>query len=100
MLGIGLGVFMSTIDSSIVNISLPTLAKSFHTSFSTIQWVVLSYTLILTSMMLGISRLGDMLGKKRLYNMGLFIFTVGSLLCGTAPTVETVEKVGESILKP
>ena len=88
MLGIGLGTLMATIDASIVNISLPTLAGIFHTNFATIQWVVLSYALMLTSLMLGIGRLGDLLGKKKLYNIGLVIFTVGSFLCGMSPSVE------------
>jgi EmrB/QacA subfamily drug resistance transporter len=88
MLGIGMGVFMSTLDSSIVNISLPTLEEQLHTDFATIQWVILSYLLVITSMMLGIARLGDMLGKKKLYVTGLALFTLGSLLCGLSPRVE------------
>jgi EmrB/QacA subfamily drug resistance transporter len=87
MLGIGLGVFMSTLDSGIVNISLPTLVEQLDTTFSTIQWVVLSYLLVITSLMLGMARLGDMLGKKRVYTTGLVLFTLGSLLCGTSPGV-------------
>ena len=87
MLGIGLGVLMFTIDSSIVNIALPTLVKTLNTSFATIQWVVLSYLLIVTALVLGAARLGDMLGKKRLYLIGLIIFTISSLLCGLAPSV-------------
>lgn len=79
---------MATIDASIVNISLPTLAGIFQTNFATIQWVVLSYALMLTSLMLGVGRLGDILGKKKLYNIGLVIFTAGSLLCGMSPSVE------------
>ncbi len=87
MLGIGLGVFMSTLDSSIVNISLPTLVQKLNTTFATIQWVILSYLLIITSLMLGVARLGDLLGKRKLYITGLGLFTVGSLLCGLAPNV-------------
>jgi EmrB/QacA subfamily drug resistance transporter len=87
MLGIGLGVLMFTIDTSIVNIALPTLVNELHTTFATIQWVVLSYLLIVTALVLGAARLGDMLGKKRLYNIGLVIFTISSLLCGVAPSV-------------
>jgi EmrB/QacA subfamily drug resistance transporter len=87
MLGIGLGVLMFTIDTSIVNIALPTLVKTLNTSFATIQWVVLSYLLIVTALVLGAARLGDMLGKKRLYLIGLIIFTISSLLCGLAPSV-------------
>jgi EmrB/QacA subfamily drug resistance transporter len=87
MLGVGLGVLMSTLDSSIVNISLPTLVQELDTTFATIQWVVLSYLLVITSLMLSVARLGDMYGKKKLYNIGLVLFTLGSLLCGLSPSV-------------
>ncbi|GAB4475854.1 MAG: MFS transporter [Anaerolineae bacterium] len=87
LIGIGLGVLMATLDSSIVNISLPTLVEELNTTLATIQWVVLSYLLVVTSLMLGVARLGDMFGKKKLYNAGLVLFTLGSLLCGTSPDV-------------
>jgi EmrB/QacA subfamily drug resistance transporter len=85
MLGVGLGILMFTIDTSIVNIALPTLVQVFHTSFATIQWVVLSYLLVVTALVLGAARLGDMFGKKQLYLGGLVLFTFSSLLCGLAP---------------
>lgn len=88
MLGIGLGVLMFTIDISAVNIVLPTLVKTLHTSFATIQWVVLSYLLIITALVLGAARLGDIFGKKQLYLWGLILFTISSLLCGLAPGVD------------
>ncbi len=87
MAGIGMGVFMGTLDGSIVNISLPTLVEQFHTNFATIQWIVLSYALMLTSMMLSIARLGDMIDKKKIYMTGLTLFTFSSLLCGMSPSV-------------
>ncbi len=88
MAGLGMGVFMATLDASIVNISLPTLVEAFHTNLAVIQWVVLSYTLVLTSLMLGVARLGDMFDKKRLYVAGLALFTTASLLCALSPSVE------------
>ncbi len=90
MLGISLGVLMYTIDTSIVNIALPTLVKTFHTDFATVQWVGLSYVLVVTSLVLGAARLGDMLGKKPLYLGGLIVFTLSSLLCGLAPSIEVL----------
>jgi EmrB/QacA subfamily drug resistance transporter len=87
MLAIGLGVIMATLDMSIVNISLPTLVEQLHTNFATVQWVVLGYVLVITSTMLGAARLGDMYTKKKLYNGGLVVFTLGSLLCGLSPNV-------------
>jgi len=87
MLGVGLGVLMFTLDTSIVNIALPTLIQVFQTTFATIQWVVLSYLLVITALVLGAARLGDMIGKKRLYLGGLIVFTISSLLCGLSPGV-------------
>lgn len=87
MTGIGLGVFMATIDFSIVNISLPTLMHDLDASLATIEWVVVSYALVVTSLMLGVARLGDMIGKRRIYLAGLAVFSLGSLLCALAPGV-------------
>ncbi len=87
MTGVGTGVLMATLDASIVNISLPTMVEALHTSFATVQWIILSYMLVLTSLVLGIARLGDMHSKKKLYSAGLGLFTVGSLLCGLSPGV-------------
>jgi EmrB/QacA subfamily drug resistance transporter len=87
MAGVGMGVFMATLDSSIVNISLPTMTQVLETDFATISWVVLAYVLVLTSLMLGVARLGDMFDKKKLYLGGLGLFTFASLLCGLAPSV-------------
>lgn len=85
--GLALGVLMSTLDSSIVNISLPTLVEAFDTNFATVQWVVLSYVLVLTSLMLVVARLGDMREKKSIYMAGMALFTVSSLLCGLSPSI-------------
>lgn len=82
MWGVGLGIFMSTLDASIVNIALPTLVKVFNTSFARIQLISVVYLLVLSAFVLGASRLGDMVGKKRPYFVGLVVFTVSSLLCG------------------
>ncbi|MBF0475781.1 MAG: MFS transporter, partial [Deltaproteobacteria bacterium] len=84
---VGLGVLMATLDMGIVNVALPTLIRQLHTDFATIQWVILSYVLVITSLMLGVGRLGDILGRKKIYTTGLAIFTSGSLLCGLAPSV-------------
>ena len=87
MFGIGLGLFMGALDMSIINISLPTLMEQLDTEFGTIQWVVIGYNLIITSLILGAARMGDMYEKKKLNNWGLFVFTFSSLLCGFSPNV-------------
>lgn len=85
--GIGSGVFMFTLDGSIVNVALPTLAAAFQAPIATVQWVVLAYLLIITALVLGAARLGDVHGRKRAYLFGLALFTVASVLCGFAPSV-------------
>ncbi len=88
LIGVNIMVFMATLDMSIVNVALPSLAKQLNTDFATVQWVILSYVLVVASLLLLVSRLGDMRGKKRIFSVGLGVFTVGSLLCGLAPNVE------------
>lgn len=85
LIAVNLTVLMSTLDASVVNVALPLLVKALKTDFATIQWVVVIYIMVITSLLLSVSRLGDMLGKKKIFNLGLLIFTLGSLLCGMAP---------------
>jgi EmrB/QacA subfamily drug resistance transporter len=87
MAAVAMGVFLATIDGSIVNVALPTLVREFGTEFAIVQWVVLAYLLTVTTLMLSVGRLSDMIGKKPLYAAGFVIFTLGSVLCGLAPTV-------------
>ena len=86
MAAVASGVFLGTIDSSIVNVSLPTLRQALQTDFPTIQWVILGYLLTVTSLLLSVGRLADIHGKKRIYLLGFIIFTLASMLCGTSPT--------------
>lgn len=86
MAAVAIGIFMATLDSSIVNVALPTLVRSLGADFPTIQWVILAYLLALATLLLGIGRLADMHGKKPLYTGGFVIFTIGSVLCGLSPT--------------
>ena len=87
MLAVAMGIFLGTIDGSIVNVALPTLVESFHTTFAHVQWVVLGYLLTLASLVLGIGRLGDIVGKKPIYTVGFGLFTLGSVLAGLSPSV-------------
>lgn len=87
LVAVGMSILMGTIDVSIVNVSLPVLVKELRTDFATIQWVVLGYVLIITSLMLGAARLGDMYNKKHLYAWGLSLFTIGSFFCGFSGNV-------------
>ena len=84
---VAMGIFLSTVDASIVNVALPTLSRSFGSTFAVVQWVVLAYLLTISTLMLSVGRLGDMIGKKPIYTAGFIVFTIGSMLCGIAPTI-------------
>lgn len=87
MAAVSTGTLLATIDSSIVNVALPTLVRELRTDFAAVQWVVLAYLLTLATLLPSIGRLADMIGKKQIYTLGFVIFTIGSLLCGLASTV-------------
>ncbi|TXL90020.1 MFS transporter [Streptomyces sp. IB2014 016-6] len=79
-----LGTFMLLLDITIVNVALPDIQRSLHASFSDLQWVVDAYSLTLASLLLTAGSLADMYGRKKLYVIGLTIFSLASLLCGLA----------------
>ena len=87
LISVAMGVFLATIDGSIVNIGLNTLVNDLHQPLALVEWVVLAYMLTIATLMLTVGRLSDMIGKKKLYLAGIIIFTIGSGLCGIAPSV-------------
>jgi EmrB/QacA subfamily drug resistance transporter len=87
MITISVGVILATIDGSIVNVAFPTLVDELETTFNAIQWVALGYLLTIATLTLGVGRLGDIVGKKRIYTAGFSVFTIASMLCGLAPGV-------------
>jgi EmrB/QacA subfamily drug resistance transporter len=87
MAAVSAGVFLATVDGSIVNIAVPRLKDIFNTDLAIVQWVVLAYLLTVTTLLLSIGRLADIIGKKSIYTIGFIIFTIGSALCAAANTV-------------
>ena len=79
-------IFMSTLDSSIVNVALPYMMQELQTDIQTIQWVVLIYLVTVSSLLLTFGRLSDIKGRKPVYVLGFTIFAAGSLFCGMART--------------
>ncbi len=75
-------IFMSTLDSSIVNVALPVMARSLNVTSASIQLVVTSYLIIISATILIFGRLGDIHGKTKIFKVGITLFTIGSLLCG------------------
>lgn len=85
--GLSLSMLMSSLDTSIANAGLPTLARTFNASFQEVQWIVLAYLLAITTLIVSVGRLGDLIGRRRLLLAGIALFTFASLLCGVAPTL-------------
>jgi EmrB/QacA subfamily drug resistance transporter len=85
---VAIGVFMATLDSSIVNISLPAIARYFSVPLSgPVEWVIIAYLVVIAAALLTIGRLADMIGRKPIWVSGLAIFTLGSALCGASPSL-------------
>lgn len=81
---LSLSMLLSSLGTSIANVALPTLAAAFDAPFQSIQWVVLAYLLVITTLIVGVGRLGDLAGRRRLLLAGIALFTAGSVLCGAA----------------
>ncbi len=99
-----LGIFLGTIDTSVVNIALPTLADEFDTSTDRVLWVVLAFILVSTGLSLTLGRIGDVYGRKRIYVGGFALFTAASGLAaisGSLPELlgaRVVQGIGASML--
>jgi len=85
---IALGSFMAGLDGTIVNIALPNIAKSLDVSTVMASWVLNAYLIILVSLLLAASRLGDMKGYRNIFLGGFALFTAGSLLCALSSTID------------
>ncbi|MDI6915120.1 MAG: MFS transporter [Desulfitobacteriaceae bacterium] len=79
---VAVGTFMATLDSSIVNVALPTMSGQLHAQLTALQWVVSAYLLTISSLLPIFGRTADLLGRKRIYSLGFIVFTLGSFLCG------------------
>jgi len=87
MLVVGIGTFMSTLMSSSINVSLPPISDFFGVTFSTVAWVSLAYLLTTTSLLLPFGRAADIVGRRSVYIVGFFIFTIGSAFCAVSNTI-------------
>src|SRR3954471_633920 len=81
LLAVCVATFMLLVDITIVNVALPSIQRDFNASLTSLQWVVDAYTLMLSALMLTVGSLADRLGRKRMFQLGVLVFTVPSLLC-------------------
>ncbi len=87
LVAVSLGMFMTLLDVTIVNIAIPAIIKDLGTSVTTVSWVVNAYSLTLAVLFLSMGRFGDKFGLKRVFLIGLAVFSLFSLLCGLAPNI-------------
>jgi EmrB/QacA subfamily drug resistance transporter len=101
-----LSLFIAGIDVTIVNVALPEIERSFHASVSGLQWTVDAYTLVIACLLMLSGSLADRFGRRRVFQVGLAIFLLGSLLCSVAPALgwlvgfRALQAVGGSMLNP
>src|SRR5437762_11643645 len=81
---VSFGLFMIMLDNTIVNVALPTIQDSLHLKTSELEWVVTGYALTFGALMLTGGKLADLMGRRRIFVIGLVIFTASSLACGLA----------------
>jgi EmrB/QacA subfamily drug resistance transporter len=94
------------LDNTIVNVALPSIHRAFHSSFSGLQWTIDAYTLMLASLLMLSGSTADRVGRRKVFQIGLTLFSVGSLLCALAPSLEwliaarVLQAIGGSMLNP
>src|SRR5258706_2980176 len=101
-----LGSSMAFIDGTVVNVAIPTLQKAFHATVVDVQWVIESYGVLLSSLILAGGALGDLFGRRRMFLLGVTVFAAASAACGLAPSIEAlviarcVQGFGAALLVP
>lgn len=88
----GIGMFLSTLDSGIINVALSELAQTFHATITNITWTISLYTLVLVGTIIVFGRLSDKYGRLNVYYWGLVIFLIASILCGFSSSL--IELIG------
>jgi len=101
-----LSLLIVGLDTTIVNVALPSIHHQLHASVSGLQWTIDAYTLVLASLLMLAGSTGDRLGRRRVFQIGLVVFSLGSLLCGLAPSLgaliaaRVLQAIGGSMLNP
>src|SRR6478672_9210436 len=83
-----LSLLIVSMDATIVNVAIPAIRTDLGASASQLQWVIDVYTLVLASLLMLSGATGDRFGRRRVFQIGLTVFAIGSLLCSLAPNVE------------
>ncbi|SEF46660.1 drug resistance transporter, EmrB/QacA subfamily [Actinacidiphila yanglinensis] len=101
-----MSLLIVSLDNTILNVALPSMQKDFHASLSGLQWTIDAYLVVIASLLLLAGSTADRIGRKRVFQVGLVVFTLGSALCSLAPGLgwlvafRMVQAVGGSMLNP
>src|SRR5438477_1207492 len=101
-----IALFMVTLDNLVVTTALPVIRKDLHASLQGLEWTVNAYTLTFAVLLLTGAALGDRFGRKRLFTIGMSVFTLGSVAAALAPTIDALiaaralQGVGGAIVTP
>ena len=88
LLTVAVVMLMATMDASITNIAFPTLTRVFHTELTTVMWVSLGYILVSTTFLLILGKISDIVGRKRIFVLGIAIFALGLIACSLAGGID------------
>src|ERR1700723_4572667 len=99
LLTMPLGVLIAQIDTSVVNLAVKQIGEGLHAGVSVLQWVVDAYNLVYASLLLTAGGLADIYGRRRIFILGIVLFTLGSLVCGLAPKA-IVLFLGRGLARP
>ena len=103
---VAFGLFMIMLDNTIVNVALPSIEHSLHMSISSLEWIVTAYALTFAALLITGGKLGDMFGRRKMFVVGLAVFTLASLACGLAPSAgfligaRAVQGIGAALMNP
>jgi len=106
LVAVSLATFMTYLDNNIVNVAIPTIQRSLHLSVAGLEWVVSGYVLVFAGLMLVGGRLADVYGRRRVFLVGLSVFTLSSLAAGLAGSggmliaFRAVQGLGAALLVP
>jgi EmrB/QacA subfamily drug resistance transporter len=103
---VAFGLFMIMLDNTVVNVALPAIEKDLKISISQLEWVVTAYALVFAALLITGGKLADLLGRRKIFVVGLAVFTLSSLACGLAPSASfligarAVQGVGAALMNP
>ncbi len=106
LFAVSFGLFMIMLDNTVVNVALPTMERDLHVSISQLEWVVIAYALTFASLLITGGKLADLFGRRRLFIIGLVVFSLSSLACGFASSAgfligaRAVQGVGAALMNP